>query len=151
MQPLIELRGINKIYNSGELAVQVLHDVSLEIHRGEFVAIIGSSGSGKSTLMNILGCLDRPSSGEYLFAGRKVSELDRDQLASLRREAFGFVFQSYNLIPSANAVENVEIPAIYARSEEHTSELQSRPHLVCRLLLEKKKKTQQTIKYNKNI
>src|SRR5690554_5254170 len=114
MQPLIELRGINKIYNSGELAVQVLHDVSLEIHRGEFVAIIGSSGSGKSTLMNILGCLDRPSSGEYLFAGRKVSELDRDQLASLRREAFGFVFQSYNLIPSANAVENVEIPAIYA-------------------------------------
>src|SRR5690606_40231476 len=79
MQPLIELRGINKIYNSGELAVQVLHDVSLEIHRGEFVAIIGSSGSGKSTLMNILGCLDRPSSGEYLFAGRKVSELDRDR------------------------------------------------------------------------
>ncbi|HTN30390.1 MAG TPA: MacB family efflux pump subunit [Pseudomonas sp.] len=114
MQPLIELRGINKIYNSGELAVQVLHDVSLEIHRGEFVAIIGSSGSGKSTLMNLLGCLDRPTSGEYRFAGRPVSELDRDQLASLRREAFGFVFQSYNLIPSANAVENVEIPAIYA-------------------------------------
>ena len=114
MQPLIALRGINKIYNSGELAVQVLHDVSLDIHRGEFVAIIGSSGSGKSTLMNLLGCLDRPTSGEYLFAGRQVSEMDRDQLASLRREAFGFVFQSYNLIPSANAVENVEIPAIYA-------------------------------------
>ena len=114
MQPLIELRGINKIYNSGELAVQVLHDVSLDIHRGEFVAIIGSSGSGKSTLMNLLGCLDRPTSGEYRFAGRPVGALERDQLASLRREAFGFVFQSYNLIPSANAVENVEIPAIYA-------------------------------------
>ena len=114
MQPLIELRGINKIYNSGELAVQVLRDVSLDIYQGEFVAIIGSSGSGKSTLMNLLGCLDRPTSGEYRFAGRRVSEMDRDQLAGLRREAFGFVFQSYNLIPSANAVENVEIPAIYA-------------------------------------
>ena len=112
--PLIQLRHIDKVYNSGELAVQVLHDLSLDIQRGEFVAIIGSSGSGKSTLMNILGCLDRPTRGEYRFAGRDVDELSRDQLASLRREAFGFVFQSYNLIPSANAVENVEIPAIYA-------------------------------------
>ena len=94
--------------------MQVLHDVSLDIQRGEFVAIIGSSGSGKSTLMNILGCLDRPTRGDYRFAGRNVGELGRDQLASLRREAFGFVFQSYHLIPSANAVENVEIPAIYA-------------------------------------
>lgn len=112
--PLIQLRHIDKIYNRGELAVQVLHDVSLDIQRGEFVAIIGSSGPGKSTLMNMLGCLDRPTHGDYRFAGRPVSELSRDQLASLRREAFGFVFQSYNLIPSANAVENVEIPAIYA-------------------------------------
>ena len=112
--PLIQLRHIDKIYNRGELAVQVLHDVSLDIQRGEFVAIIGSSGSGKSTLMNILGCLDRPTRGDYRFAGRNVGELGRDQLASLRREAFGFVFQSYHLIPSANAVENVEIPAIYA-------------------------------------
>ncbi|HTO18297.1 MAG TPA: MacB family efflux pump subunit [Pseudomonas sp.] len=112
--PLIQLRHIDKIYNRGELAVQVLHDVSLDIQRGEFVAIIGSSGSGKSTLINILGCLDRPTRGDYRFAGRNVGELGRDQLASLRREAFGFVFQSYHLIPSANAVENVEIPAIYA-------------------------------------
>jgi macrolide transport system ATP-binding/permease protein len=114
MTALIELRGIDKIYTSGELAVQVLHDVSLDIHKGEFVAIIGSSGSGKSTLMNLLGCLDRPTHGEYRFAGRPVGDLDRDELAALRREAFGFVFQSYNLISSANALENVEIPAIYA-------------------------------------
>jgi len=94
--------------------VQVLHDDSLDIHKGECVAIIGSSGSGKSTLMNLLGCLDRPTHGEYRFAGRPVGDLDRDELAALRREAFGFVFQSYNLISSDNALENVEIPAIYA-------------------------------------
>ncbi|MFV3077058.1 MacB family efflux pump subunit [Niveispirillum fermenti] len=112
--PLIELVDITKTYSNGDLAVQVLKGVSLKIHPGEFVAIMGASGSGKSTLMNILGCLDRPTTGQYLFDGRDVSTFDRDMLALLRREAFGFVFQSYNLIPMATAAENVEVPAVYA-------------------------------------
>ena len=112
--PLIELRGVTKTYRNAELEVQVLHGIDLEIHAGEFVAIMGASGSGKSTLMNILGCLDRPTSGEYRFMGREVSRLRRDELARLRREAFGFVFQSYNLIATASALRNVEVPAVYA-------------------------------------
>ena len=112
--PLIELRGITKTYRNGELAVEVLHGLDLSIREGEFVAIVGASGSGKSTLMNILGCLDRPTSGAYLFRGEDVSGLERDALAELRREAFGFIFQSYNLIATATAAENVEVPAMYA-------------------------------------
>ncbi len=112
--PLIELRGVTKTYRNGELAVQVLHGIDLRIHAGELVAIMGASGSGKSTLMNLLGCLDRPTSGQYRFMGQDVSALDRDELAMLRREAFGFVFQSYHLIASATATENVEVPAVYA-------------------------------------
>lgn len=113
--PLIELHDIRKVYGGVETPqVQVLKGVSLSIHAGEFVAIVGASGSGKSTLMNILGCLDRPTSGRYLFAGEDVASLDTDELAWLRREAFGFVFQGYHLIPSASAQENVEMPAIYA-------------------------------------
>lgn len=113
-QPLIELRQVTKTYFNGELSVEVLHGVDLKIYPGEFVAIMGASGSGKSTLMNILGCLDRPTSGQYLFMGQDVSDLERDELARLRREEFGFVFQSYNLISVATAVENVEVPAVYA-------------------------------------
>ena len=113
--PLIQLSGIRKAYGGGDSpTVEVLRGIDLSIHAGEFIAIIGTSGSGKSTLMNILGCLDRPSAGQYRFAGQDVAELDDDQLAWLRREAFGFVFQSYHLIPSASAQENVEMPAIYA-------------------------------------
>jgi macrolide transport system ATP-binding/permease protein len=112
--PLIELEGVTKTYRNGDLAVEVLHGIDLKIYPGEFVAIVGQSGSGKSTLMNILGCLDRPTSGAYRFMGRDVSSLERDELAHLRRLAFGFVFQSYNLIAGATASENVEIPAIYA-------------------------------------
>ena len=114
--PLIELRDIRKTYVSGggEVSVEVLHGISLTIEAGEFVAVMGQSGSGKSTLMNILGCLDRPSGGSYRFAGRDVSGFDRDELAFVRREAFGFVFQSYNLIGNATASANVEVPAIYA-------------------------------------
>jgi macrolide transport system ATP-binding/permease protein len=112
--PLIELTGVTKTYRTGELAVEVLHGIDLAIHPGEFVAIVGASGSGKSTLMNILGCLDRPTTGSYRFLGEDVSGFGRDELARLRREAFGFVFQSYNLIGAATATENVEVPAIYA-------------------------------------
>ena len=112
--PLIELAGVTKTYRRGELAVEVLHGIDLAIYPGEFVAIVGASGSGKSTLMNILGCLDRPTSGSYRFRGEDVSSFERDELARLRREAFGFVFQSYNLIGAATATENVEVPAVYA-------------------------------------
>ncbi len=112
--PLIELTAVTKTYRTGELAVEVLHGIDLAIYPGEFVAIVGASGSGKSTLMNILGCLDRPTSGAYRFLGEDVSGLGRDELARLRREAFGFIFQSYNLIAAATSTENVEVPAIYA-------------------------------------
>ncbi len=114
--PLIALKGVHKTFvtGGGEVEVHALRGVTLDIHAGEFVALIGQSGSGKSTLMNIIGCLDRPSSGCYEFAGRDVSTFDADSLAWLRREAFGFIFQSYNLIATAPATENVEIPAIYA-------------------------------------
>ena len=113
--PLIELKNIRKSYGGGDSPqVDVLRGIDLAIHAGEFVAIVGASGSGKSTLMNILGCLDRPTQGEYLFAGENVAHLGSDELAWLRREAFGFVFQGYHLIASGSAQENVEMPAIYA-------------------------------------
>nr|WP_277396122.1 MacB family efflux pump subunit [Burkholderia sp. Ac-20379] len=120
--PLIALRGIRKSYGGNTLgpdgkplpAVEVLRGVDLSIHAGEFVAIVGASGSGKSTLMHILGCLDRPSAGEYRFGGRDIAHFDADELAWLRREAFGFVFQGYHLIATESARENVEVPAIYA-------------------------------------
>lgn len=114
LPPLIELAGVTKVYRNGDLEVDVLQGIDLQIDEGEFVAIMGASGSGKSTLMNILGCLDRASDGRYRFMGRDVSELGRDDLARLRREEFGFVFQSYHLIASADAAENVEVPALYA-------------------------------------
>lgn len=119
---LIRLDNITKTYRNGELATTVLHEVSLDIRQGEFVAIMGASGSGKSTLMHLLGCLDRPTQGEYLFRGRNIAHLSNDERASLRRETFGFIFQSYHLISSASATENVEVPAIYAglpRAERH--------------------------------
>ena len=114
-EPLLELDCVGRTYTIGkDVTVEALRGVSLSIWAGEFVAIMGPSGSGKSTLMHILGCLDRPSAGAYRFAGRDVAELDHDALATLRRDAFGFIFQGYNLLPTATAEENVEIPAIYA-------------------------------------
>lgn len=112
--PLLSLKGVSRQYPSGDDFTTVLNHVNLTIERGEMVAIIGASGSGKSTLMNILGCLDRPSEGEYLISGRATSELEADELAQLRREHFGFIFQRYHLLGELDAVGNVEIPAIYA-------------------------------------
>ncbi|WDR04172.1 MacB family efflux pump subunit [Devosia algicola] len=115
--PVISLKGLNRWFETGAETVTVLKDVDLDIRVGEMVAIIGQSGSGKSTLMNILGCLDRPSAGTYNFSGREVARLGPDQLAELRREHFGFIFQRYQLLADLDAVENVEMPAIYAGVE----------------------------------
>lgn len=110
---LIRLRGVSKIYGQGQAAMHALRGIDLTIQQGEFVAMMGPSGSGKSTCMNILGCLDTPSSGEYFFEGVKVSSLSRDQRALLRRNYIGFVFQGFNLLSRTSALENVELPLIY--------------------------------------
>jgi putative ABC transport system ATP-binding protein len=115
MAALIELRNLAKIYQSGDSEFAALHDVNLDVERGEFVAITGSSGSGKSTLMNLLGCLDSPSRGSYVLAGRDVAKLSRIELAQVRNEFIGFVFQNFNLLARTSALENVELPLIYAK------------------------------------
>src|ERR1051326_9194175 len=112
--PVIELTGIEKIYDTGAVRVHALRNINLEIQRGEFVAIMGTSGSGKSTLMNILGCLDRPTAGRYLMEGVDISQLDKDQRADVRNRKLGFVFQGFNLLRRTTALENVELPLIYA-------------------------------------
>ncbi|WP_374323956.1 ABC transporter ATP-binding protein [Azonexus sp.] len=111
--PLIELRAITKTYGSGDVAFQALRGIDLAIAAGEFVAVMGPSGSGKSTAMNLLGCLDTPSSGSYLFQGIAVEALDRNQRALLRRHCLGFVFQGFNLLARTTALENVELPLLY--------------------------------------
>jgi len=111
--PLIELAGVTKVYGSGATALQALKGVDLRIHAGEFVAIMGPSGSGKSTAMNMLGCLDTPTTGAYLFNGEHVEQLNRDQRALLRRRYLGFVFQGFNLLARTSAQENVELPLLY--------------------------------------
>lgn len=114
MPPLLEIRNITRAFQSGDTVIKALNNVSLTINAGEFVSIMGQSGSGKSTLMNVLGCLDRPDSGQYLVNGTDVSTYTSDELAELRREQFGFIFQRYNLLATSTASENVEIPAVYA-------------------------------------
>jgi putative ABC transport system ATP-binding protein len=112
-QPLIKLRGVTKVYGEGPTEVRALTGIDLQIDGGEFMAVMGPSGSGKSTCMNILGCLDTPTSGTFLFRGLEVGELTRDQRALLRRHYLGFVFQNFNLLGRMSALENVELPLIY--------------------------------------
>ena len=112
--PLIELHDIKKSYWMGKNELEVLHGISMQVERGEFIAMMGPSGSGKSTTMNILGCLDTPTSGQYLLDGREVAELDRDELATIRNSMIGFVFQGFNLLQRTTALANVEMPMLYS-------------------------------------
>ena len=123
MPAVVQLEGIHKIYDSGEVPVHAVRGVSLQIPKGEFLAVMGASGSGKSTLMNLLGCLDRPTQGRYLLDGIDVSGLDRNQLADLRNQKLGFVFQGFNLLARTTARENVELPMLYGRRRFTSREL----------------------------
>ena len=114
-EPLIVTRGLTKVYRMESYTVTALQEVSVEIKAGEFVAVMGPSGSGKSTFMNLLGCLDSPSGGDYYLAGEKVSELTGDALAAIRNRRIGFVFQNFNLLPRTSALENVELPLLYSQ------------------------------------
>ena len=126
MSAIIQLENIHKIYHTGEVDVHAVRDVSTRIEKGEFVAIMGASGSGKSTMMNMLGCLDRPTKGRYLLDGVDVSELDRDELATIRNQKIGFVFQGFNLLSRTSARENVELPMMYIRKSMSSREQHAR-------------------------
>jgi len=127
---LVRLVDVHKTYRTGEMEVPAVRGVSLEIKRGEFVALMGASGSGKSTLMNILGCLDRPTTGHYILDGADVSGLDRDRLADIRNGKIGFVFQNFNLLPRTSARENVELPLVYSSQRLTHSELREKANRV---------------------
>ncbi|MBR9844472.1 MAG: ABC transporter ATP-binding protein [Rhodobacteraceae bacterium] len=124
-EPLIRLRGITRVYGMGEAEVRALDGVDLEVRPGEFVAVMGPSGSGKSTAMNVIGCLDSPTSGHYSFNGVEVATLNQDQRALLRRHYLGFIFQGYNLLPRTTALQNVELPLIYKGMGREERELRA--------------------------
>ncbi len=126
MKPIIKLEDVHKTYQTGEFEVRAVRGVSLEIHQGEFVALMGASGSGKSTMMNIIGCLDRPTGGHYWLDGIDVSTLDRDALADIRNQKIGFVFQGFNLLSRTSALENVELPMLYTRQRLKGASLRER-------------------------
>jgi putative ABC transport system ATP-binding protein len=118
MSILIELKNIKKVYHLGDYSVHALKGIDLKINKGEFVAIMGASGSGKSTLMNLIGCLDQATEGEYIFEGKNINSLKKDDYANIRNKKIGFVFQGFNLLPRTSALENVELPLFYNRSSE---------------------------------
>ena len=126
MSAVVHLQDIHKTYDSGEVAVHAVRGVSLAIHAGEFLAIMGASGSGKSTLMNLIGCLDRPTRGTYLLDGTDVSGLERDELADIRNHKLGFVFQGFNLLSRTTALENVELPMLYGKHHVSRREMRTR-------------------------
>ncbi len=126
MAAVVKLEEIFKTYRSGEVDVHAVRGVSLDIHKGEFVAFMGASGSGKSTIMNMLGCLDRPTKGHYYLDGADVSRLNRNQLADIRNQKLGFVFQSFNLLSRTSAIENVELPLLYSQKKLTTRELREK-------------------------
>lgn len=123
---IIELHKITRTYRSGSLSVEALRGISLSVSDGEFLSVMGASGSGKSTLMNILGCLDKPTSGRYLLNGEPVSSFKKEKLASIRNRTLGFVFQNFHLLPKTSALENVELPLLYSREDLSWKEIHSR-------------------------
>ena len=136
--PIIEMAGIKKVYDTGKVKLEALSGIDIVVARGEFVAVVGPSGSGKSTLMNLVGCLDTPTSGSYRLGGEDVSSLTRDRLASIRNRRVGFVFQNFNLLPQISAFENVEMPLLFGglpprKRKERVTELLSRVALADRM------------------